>query len=287
MARREAPTQAAVLIKPSPGNTAQRSMATKLTTKDEHIAEAVARQGGYEEVERNNKWAMIANALGMRKDLHEKVKARYEDMLRVSAEMDEREEQDEDEEYEVDTILDSRTDKDGNIEYLVKWKFEDDGEGDDGDDEDRTTWEPRENLACPELLQQFEDNKREKRLQQRAEASAAEAAEAGGAAPPAANREASSSAIANGTASSADAASSSSGDVAAAASSASRKRAGAPGYGRFERILRACRPVENKPILFEVECADGTKAIVPSVTLRSEAPLVLVDFYESRIRFAN
>ena len=111
-------------------------MTTKIVAKDEHIAEAVARQGGYEEVERNNKWAQIANSLGLRKDLHEKVKARYEDMLRHSAELDEREEQDEDEEYEVDTILDSRIDKDGNVEYLVKWKFEDDGEGDGGDDED-------------------------------------------------------------------------------------------------------------------------------------------------------
>lgn len=261
-------------------------MTSKLTTKDEHIAEAVARQGGYEEVERNNKWAMIANALGMRKDLHEKVKARYEDMLRVSAEMDEREEQDEDEEYEVDTILDSRTDKDGNVEYLVKWKFEDDGEGDDGDEEDRTTWEPRENLACPELLQQFEDNKREQRLQQRAEASATAAVgEAGAAAPATANGEASSSATANGTASSGGAAASSTADGAAASSS--RKRAGEHGYGRFERILRACRPTEAKSILFEVECADGTKAVVPNATLRSEAPLVLVDFYETRVRFAT
>ena len=67
----------------------------------------------------------------------------------------------------------------------------------------------------------------------------------------------------------------------------SRKRAGAPGYGRFERVLRACRPTEAKTILFEVECADGTKAIVANATLRSEAPLALVDFYETRIRFAT
>ena len=254
-------------------------MTTKIVAKDEHIAEAVARQGGYEEVERNSKWAQIANSLGLRKDLHEKVKARYEDMLRHSAELDEREEQDEDEEYEVDTILDSRIDKDGNVEYLVKWKFEDDGEGDDGDDEDRTTWEPRENLACPELLQQFEDNKREKRLQQHAGASSAEPGAEGSAAPAAANG---STDAENCTASS-----SAEGGTAAAEGANSRKRKAEAGYGRFEKILRACRPVEGKPLIFEVQCADGSKVLVPNATLRSEAPLALIDFYESRMLFQS
>ena len=64
------------------------------TTVHEHIGEAVARQGGYEEVERSAKWASIANALGMRKDQADKVKARYEDMLRYSAELDVHEDED-------------------------------------------------------------------------------------------------------------------------------------------------------------------------------------------------
>ena len=241
-----------------------------IKVRDEHIAEAVARQGGYEEVERAHKWAAIANSLGMRKDMFDKVKQRYEDMLRHSAELDVREDDDEDEEYEVDTILDSRTDEKGRVEYLVKWKFDDDGQGDDDDDEDRTTWEPREHLACPELLQQFEDKKRERRLQQRAGASSAEPSASGG------------SAAANGAA---NGAAGSAGAGASDASASRKRKADAPGSGRFDKILRACRPQEGKPLIFEVLCADGTKALIPSATLRSEAPLLLVDFYESKMLF--
>ena len=133
----------------------------RIPVRDELIGEAVARQGGYEAVEQSKKWEAIANGLGLAKSLGEGLKKRYEDMLRTSAELDEVE--DEDEEFEVEAILDSRTDERGNVQYLVKWKFEDDGEeGDDADEKDNTTWEPRDNLACPELLERFDEEKRAK-----------------------------------------------------------------------------------------------------------------------------
>ena len=138
------------------------SRADRITVTDESIGEIVARQGGYEMIERDGAltWEKIANSLGLSKTLGPQVKARYEDMLRTSAQQDEHEDEDEDEEYEVEDILDSRTDDKGNVEYLVKWKEAgDDGDGDGGDDDDNTTWEPRENLACPDLLKKFEEGR--------------------------------------------------------------------------------------------------------------------------------
>ena len=109
----------------------------RIAVPDLLIAEAVARHGGYEEVERSDRWRTLANALGLRKELGESVKHRYEDMLRISAEMDEHEDDEEDEEFEVEMILDSRTDDRGNVEYLVKWK---------GWSSKYNSWEPTANI---------------------------------------------------------------------------------------------------------------------------------------------
>jgi hypothetical protein len=137
---------------------------------DAHLAEAIARQGGYEEVELKSLWGAVAGALGKKKSHANMVKQRYEDMLRASVEQDEQDEE-EAQDYEVDQILDKRTHQ-GQLEYLVKWKGAD-------ANEDDTSWEPRRNLAgCDEALHEFETRQPRSREREAREQPAAAAATA-------------------------------------------------------------------------------------------------------------
>lgn len=57
------------------------------------------------------------------------------------------------EEYVVDKLLDKRV-RNGKVEYLISWK---------GYGPEENTWEPKNNLDCPELVKDFEEKIREKK----------------------------------------------------------------------------------------------------------------------------
>ena len=56
----------------------------------------------------------------------------------------------------MEKILDKRYDDEGNVQYFLKWKGYPDSEN---------SWEPLENLNCPELVEEFEKERKLRKKQ--------------------------------------------------------------------------------------------------------------------------
>lgn len=185
----------------------------------------------------------------------------------------------EEEEYVVEKVVDRRERK-GKVEYFLKWK---------GYDSSANTWEPRENLECPELIKAFEDA----RAAARKESSSKEKEKEKEKKKP--GKPSSTSSSKRKADSDGDDASDDDKDDAASTKSNKSKNAvdndaaasddGMNGFERGyvpEKILGATEA--NNELLFLIQWKDKDKAqLVSSKEARKHCPQLVIDFYEERL----
>ncbi|XP_050099888.1 chromobox protein homolog 1-like [Anopheles aquasalis] len=174
------------------------------------------------------------------------------------------------EEFVVEKIVDRRERK-GKVEYLLKWK---------GYSSDANTWEPPENLDCPELIKAFEQSRETGKKD-----SGKEKAKPRRSSTTSRKKKGGDSDADNGAASDDD----DRDDTASTKSSGKAKRTleaeEVSGFDKGyipEKILGATEA--NGKLLFLVQWKDKDKAqLVKSEEARKHCPQLVIDFYEDRL----
>uniref|UniRef100_A0A2M4CSP4 Heterochromatin protein 1 n=1 Tax=Anopheles darlingi TaxID=43151 RepID=A0A2M4CSP4_ANODA len=176
------------------------------------------------------------------------------------------------EEYVVEKIVDRR-EKKGKVEYLLKWM---------GYSSDANTWEPRENLDCPELIKAFEqsreaggkkDSGKEKAKPRRSSTAGRKKKSAGD------------SDADNGAASDDDDREDTGSTKSSGKGKTTLDAEEVSGFDKGyipEKILGATEA--NGKLLFLVQWKDKDKAqLVKSEEARKHCPQLVIDFYEDRL----
>lgn len=184
----------------------------------------------------------------------------------------------EEEEYVVEKVVDRRERK-GKVEYFLKWK---------GYDSSANTWEPRENLECPELIKAFEDARAAAKKEN---ASKEKEKEKDKKKPGKPSSTSSSKRKADSDGEDAsdddkdDSASTKSNKSKSAADNDAAADDGMNGFERGyvpEKILGATEA--NNELLFLIQWKDKDKAqLVSSKEARKHCPQLVIDFYEERL----
>jgi len=159
--------------------------------------------------------------------------------------------QEQEEEYEVERIEKKRI-RNGVIEYFIKWI---------GYAESDNTWEPRDNLSCDEIINNFEKAEKER-----------EAKKAGGSTPLPKNKEEKRKS-----------------EVAPAASSQKKKKPEPEEEEKgFERGLEPEKVIgatdSSGELMFLLKWKDSEEAdLVPAKIANEKCPQVVIAFYEERL----
>ncbi|XP_055535889.1 chromobox protein homolog 1-like [Wyeomyia smithii] len=152
-------------------------------------------------------------------------------------------------EFSVEKILDRRV-VNGKVEYYLKWK---------GYSSDENTWEPEENLDCPDLIQAFEDARKKKEKDGKEESSGRKAGRKSG--------------------------------VSDDSKAPAAKRKSTAGEDKKIGFDRGLEPEEilgatdhNGQLMFLMKWKDAANAdLVPAKQANVKCPQIVIKFYESRL----